>query len=623
MSKQNRIQLRPYQQQALEQTLQAVDDYESDLAFGSVDSDTICVAAPTSWGKTYWFLSTAQALADRGERVLIVMPIKALVKQFIESATSIKLDIGVIAAGFDDPFPDAKIKLCMLQTLKNRVEKGEHSEFADCILMQDEIHKFAKTGTIVSIKNKLQYKLRIGATGTPYNAFGYELDNIYRFIETATHKQLHDGDIWFQNISTYTAKFAEKIDFDKVKITSSGDFDQSELSELIETDSYINGVISAMNELNLSNKKTLIFTSSIDTAERLNQALQQANYSSATIHSKQKKKLSDAILDSFNHKKPFVDPNNSQMQLPEFNSSEDTIINCLINVNVLSTGYDDTSIEALILATSISSRPKVTQILGRLVRQNRSVDHKLYLDCGSNFARFGFHLDHFTPVPRTNDKQKDKLNIATENAKHSLPLLSELLDDSDNLTQLINRKWYVDKVNELNQIEQDLFDKARRTEEQSQLAEQAKREQISLDQARINHEQQTLRDMAKVLRTTNNLDHLAKAYIFMYIYIHGRPISKAGNPYTPPHHWFTDKWSEQFINYPDMQPRWTKALRTRARNIIKDGKNINGLSHFVNFLAEKHQEELEQQVIYHQASNQTDNSSKSTIDIEDDFECPF
>ena len=585
----NQIVLRDYQQDSLNKLLNVVDDYEGELAFGSVESDTIVIDAPVNYGKTVFMLYAASELAKRGEKVLIVMPIKALIEQFIATAKKMNISIGVIAAGMDELDSNSNIKIAMLQTLKNRVEDGHHNDFEECWIFQDEIHKFANTGTIISIKNKLRYKGRIGLTGTPFNAFGYALDNMYSLIKTITPKQLIANGAWHGNIITYVANFAEKIDFDKIKITSSGDFDQKMLNGIIEEDSYINSTIAAMDELSLQNNKILVFTSSIETGEKLNKALQARGYSSSVLHSKQKTKEREAILNSFITQEPHKDPNATQESLPEFNESK-FIVKCVVNVGILSTGFSDDDVEGVVIATSIGSRSKFYQLCGRLVRQNENIDKKILLDCGSNIARFGFVDDDFEPVVRTGDKTKDKLALAAENDKWSLPLISEFLDDKSKVTE-ISRKDYETAEKRLKELEKQVFDEKQRNRTVEDIA----------------------KDVALVIRTTSDLQHLAEAYIWFWIYVNGKPISKAGNEYTPPANWFYEKWENDFAAYPEKNRHWMKALKTRAKNIIKNGKNINSLQFFTNFLREQYESEL---------ALQNDINGMDDFDIEDS-EIPF
>jgi len=611
------IILRDYQEETVKQVFDAAEELEADMAFGEIESDTIVVDAPVSFGKSIVFLEAAKRLADKGEKVLIVMPIKPLIEQFVNTAKDMNIELGIIAAGIKDSHPNANIKVCMLQTLKNRVEKGAHDEFKGCWILQDELHKFAKTGTIVSIKDKLGYVGRIGMSGTPYNAFGYALENVYKLIKTVEPKDLIANGAWHHNVKYRVANFSEKIDFDKIKITSSGDFDQNQLNEIIETDVYINNVVQVMIDRNLQNKKTLVFTSSIDMAERLNKALQSNSFFSAVIHSKQKKKHTEALVSSFRNQSKYIDPFCRDAVLPEFENDE-FIVKCMINVNILSTGFSDDDIEALVIATSIGSRSKEAQICGRLFRSNKDIDEKVIIDCGSNISRFGFGYDTFTPVNRTEDKRLDKTNLARENAKWSLPLLSEFL--SDDLTTEISREWYDSKLDNLRAIENSIFN----DDQEKELAQKrtgSSNRDIDPEEVRIKHEQDMAKNMAMVLRTTDDLEHLAKAYIWFWMYVNGSPISKAGHPYIPKIEWFIDKWEADMNKYPEVRNRFIKALKTRAKNIIKEGKNINSLSFFTNFLLTNYENEIQQQDEYKQL--QFGSEENNVMDEISKEECPF
>lgn len=72
---------------------------------------------------------------------------------------------------------------------------------------------------------------------------------------------------------------------------------------------------------------------------------------------------------------------------------------------------------------------------------------------------------------------------------------------------------------------------------------------------------------------------------------YGDPVSKQGRPYKYDPLWIYEEWEKAFAKYPEKIPQWTKALKTRTGNIIKEEKNFNSLRFFIDFLVKNYLEE--------------------------------
>ncbi len=609
------ITLRDYQEEMVIKTLDAIDELESEQAFGEPDSYTIIMKLLMSAGKTYTALALANELSKRGEKIGIFFPYKILVDQFAESAREANIEIGVISSGTKNPNPEANIQVCMIQTLHS-MYRNNKLDIKFSKVIQDEVASHFESGSVIDLKESLGYNIRIGMTGTDFTSQGYAL-NAFKTIETIGPKGLVEQKAWHPNMKYNVANFSEKMDWDKIKIESNGEFNQAQLSEIIEADTYIHQAIKAMNSFNMKDDKTIVFTSSIHMAQKITVALNEAGYSAKEYHSKMKKKEREAVLNSFINETEYKDPNNKQIALPGMREQEPEIIKCCVNVQALNVGFNVPDIKNLVLATSMMSRIKHHQTIARLIRYHE-MEEKILLDCGSNISRNFFLDDTFTPVNRTENKQIDKANLARENAKWSLPLLNEFL--SDDLTTEISRDWYDSKLDNLRAIENSIFNNNQEEELVKEGTGSSNRD-IDPEEVRIKHEQDMAKNMAMVLRTTDDLEHLAKAYIWFWMYINGSPISKAGHKYVPKTEWFVDKWKADIDKYPEVRNRFMKALKTRAKNIIKEGKNINSLSFFTNFLLTNYENEIQQQDEYKQLQfGSEDNNVMNEISEE---ECPF
>lgn len=187
-----------------------------------------------------------------------------------------------------------------------------------------------------------------------------------------------------------------------------------------------------------------------------------------------------------------------------------------------------------------------------------------YLDLGQTASSFGFHTDPYDP-PEKDLFNPEKSKKALEKAKQHLAL--------DNLKVLIDSEEPEEFTRESFNIKmQELKDK---------IAQQEKEDANNL----------TIPDLMKMF-------HLAKEPISIITIgaqimkkCYGRPISAKGYQYDYDPFWICEPWDKAFEEYPEKKSQWTKSLKTRIGNIIKQEKKYASLRFFIDFLVEKHIEE--------------------------------
>lgn len=218
-----------------------------------------------------------------------------------------------------------------------------------------------------------------------------------------------------------------------------------------------------------------------------------------------------------------------------------------------------------------------------------------YLDNGQTVATHGFHTDHFEPVTKdlVNPEKSKKL---LEDRKKILGLedLSVIIDDESPVE--ITRDFYDIKMQEL----------------KSKL-EKATQETLSIQ------------DLIKSFKMAKEAITIIIIGSQLMTKAYGDPVSKQGRPYKYDPLWIYEEWEKAFAKYPEKIPQWTKALKTRTGNIIREEKNFNSLRFFIDFLVKNYLEESVSIIDeYRKTDNHINNlrSSIPEIDI-DESQIPF
>ena len=184
-----------------------------------------------------------------------------------------------------------------------------------------------------------------------------------------------------------------------------------------------------------------------------------------------------------------------------------------------------------------------------------------YLDNGQTLSMHSFHTDHFDPVVKdlANPEKSKKL---LEDRKKILGLedLSVIIDEESPVE--ITREFYDVKMQEL----------------KSKL-ENAEKESL------------TIQDLIKSFKMAKEAITIIIVGSQLMTKAYGDPVSKQGRPYKYDPFWIYEEWEKAFAKYPEKIHQWTKALKTRTGNIIREEKNFNSLRFFIDFLVKKHLEE--------------------------------
>ena len=337
-------------------------------------------------GKSLLIAKTSQHLALKG-KVVISITITALLDQIAEHLALIGEEYSILKAGRESEFDSTKkIQLVQAHTLHARLSTTKVD--ADYFLM-DEVHREYKTDRTSAILNFLNPKARIGYSGTCYDQAGFALENA-EMLTTTTVQELQDQG-YLCPIKYFIPKWAEQVDFSQVK-SSGNDYNNAELERIINTTEHLQLAIKSMNDMDAKNKKTLVFCSSIEQADKFTNMLNQAGYEAMSFHSKSDN--SDDILHAFKHNIPFKKTNKKQKDqdtgdlfedMPmAINSEPEKYVRCLVSINRLGIGFDCPDVEFMCQLRPSLVRSLVTQQVMRGARTFSNLKEKI-LKISSNF----------------------------------------------------------------------------------------------------------------------------------------------------------------------------------------------------------------------------------------------
>ena len=182
-----------------------------------------------------------------------------------------------------------------------------------------------------------------------------------------------------------TPEVSAHVSFDKVKIGSSGEYNEAALAELMDDDYLINAALDDAMKYAADRNSGLIFACNIAHAEHIQSALKRRGEVAEVIIGDTETKDRTEIIGRFkNHK-----------------------LRWLISVGTLTTGFNAKNADLLIMMRATQSSSLWLQILGRVLRTHPSKANAMVLDYGGNIDRFG-QIDKIGPPPTKEEKKQAK-----------------------------------------------------------------------------------------------------------------------------------------------------------------------------------------------------------------------
>jgi superfamily II DNA or RNA helicase len=366
------------------------------------DIKRVIFCSPTGSGKTVTFADISREAVKNGYKVLIIVDRKELLDQARSKLISYGLNPSIITAGRTGRSNNNSF-IATVQTLVRR-QTPQFDYIPNLLIVVDEAHKqiFDK----VVLKDEYKDALVIGATATPYRTGKMtQLSDVYNeIVETVSIGQLiQDG--FLVPAITYGAK----VDTSKIKIKR-GDYDTQELYKAFDKQRLYAGVIDKYNKF-AAGTKAVCFNINVEHSKKVAASFNAAGISAVHLDGKTPKAERERILDSF----------------------AKGYFKVLCNVDVLTAGFDEWTIETIIVNLATKSLTKWLQMNGRGSRitpfefknnpRYLQKEHFNIIDMGGNVFSLGFweqerefSLTHKTktsidPAPvKTCNEDKEDIN---------------------------------------------------------------------------------------------------------------------------------------------------------------------------------------------------------------------
>ena len=356
--------LRPYQQEAVEAIYRHLREYD----------DNPCVVIPTGGGKTPVMATVCKDAVGRWRgRVLILAHVKELLEQSVarlrEVAPELWHRVGIYSAGLGSRDTEHPIIVAGIQSVYRRACELDAFD----LVVIDEAHMIPPDGdgmyrTFLAEARRVNPNLRvIGLTATPFRMTTGSIcgpGNILSSIcyEIGVRELIVQGYL----CPLVSKAGREKADTSGLHVRG-GEFIAGEVEDLMDEAGLVESACREIVDYTRDRKSCLIFTSGVRHGKHVAETLRRMGAHAETVFG-----------DTSSHERNRV--------LKEFRAGR---LKYLVNVNVLTTGFDAPNIDCVALLRPTMSPGLYYQMVGRGFRLCEGKADCLVLDFGGNVLRHG------------------------------------------------------------------------------------------------------------------------------------------------------------------------------------------------------------------------------------------
>lgn len=361
-------QLRPYQQQAVQAT---VEHFQQ-------SNQSAVIVLPTGAGKS---LVIAELARIAKGRILVLAHVKELVDQNHQKYQSYGLIASVFSAGLNRKDTHAQVVFGSVQSVSRNLEAFNN---AFSLLIIDECHRVAldensQYQQIIDHLRQHNKQLKVlGLTATPYRLDTgwiyqqHQQQNCIRSHEESTFKHCifelplrHMINNDFLTPATLLDAPVALYDFEQLRPSSNGHYREVDLNQVIQkaqraTARIIEQIVATANDPQSPRQGVMIFAATVKHAKEIIGYLPAAD--SAIIIGDMKARARDSVINAFKNKQ----------------------IKFLVNVSVLTTGFDAPHVDLIAVLRPTESVGLYQQIIGRGLRLSPGKKDCLILDYAGN-----------------------------------------------------------------------------------------------------------------------------------------------------------------------------------------------------------------------------------------------
>ena len=328
----------------------------------SPDTGNLLYQLPTGGGKTVVFSEIARRYIEQTQKKVVVLTHRIeLSQQTSKMLNGFGVKNKIINSEVKD-LADQDEYMCfvaMVETLNNRLQE-EKIEIADIgLVIIDEAHY----NSFRKLFKYFEKSTILGVTATP-------LSSNIKLPMKDNYKKLIVGESITSLIEKNFLAKADIYNYDVslqgLKLGMNGDYTVKSSDQLYGNQSMLGKLLNAYTEI-AKGTKTLIFNNGINTSRYVYEIFKKAGYNIRHLDNKNSASERREILDWFS-------------------TTPDAI---LTSVSILTTGFDEPTVETIILNRATRSLTLYFQMIGRGSRILPNKDGFTVVDMGNNVARFG------------------------------------------------------------------------------------------------------------------------------------------------------------------------------------------------------------------------------------------
>ena len=360
------ITLRPYQVEAVNAVYNHLRQRD----------DNPCVVIPTAGGKTPVMANICRDVVQQWHgRILILAHVKELLEQAVEKlhvmAPDLSSQIGVYSAGLKSRDTSKAITVAGIQSVYQRAAELDAFD----IILIDEAHMLPPDGegmyrTFLADAKIVNPNVRlIGLTATPYRMTtgmicGPEDERLLNHVcyEVGVKELIVQG--YLCPLKTKAGR--RKVDTSNLHLRG-GEFIAGEVEALMDDDSLVRSACREIMEHTQDRHSVLIFAAGVQHAMHVQHVLAERNQKCGFICGQTLPLARAEALERFK---------NGDLKY-------------LVNVNVLTTGFDAPNIDCVAMLRPTNSPGLYYQMVGRGFRLHPGKENCLVLDFGGNIMRHG------------------------------------------------------------------------------------------------------------------------------------------------------------------------------------------------------------------------------------------
>lgn len=349
------FQLRPYQADSVRLGVEYLQGKSNDNAV---------IVLPTGAGKS---IVIANLVAPLEGKTIILQPSKEILEQNYEKYSKYgKASIYSASAGEKII---GRVTFCTIGSIINK----KHLFTGLKNILIDECHLVnSEGGMYQEFINHFPQANVLGLTATPYRLSQTSEGPQLTFLTRSTPRIFNRILYYVQNNTLFDAGFLAKLEYysfdvidrSKLELNSSGtDFTTASLSRYYKSIDMPSRIVKYAFHILSKKPNLLIFCALITEAQQVVKRIPGA----VLLTSDTKKEERERILSRF----------------------KKGIIKCVVNVGVLTTGFDYPELEAVMMARSTMSLSLFYQIVGRAMRIHPNKSNAWVVDLGGNLNQFG------------------------------------------------------------------------------------------------------------------------------------------------------------------------------------------------------------------------------------------